>query len=101
MWKCSPTATAWVLVRFNHIDEEAAQVKRVGRRTNLVIDNADGIVRLSHVQHRLDEVLAVEAEHPSDTHNEILFEGATHGEFALELGFAINVERLVDVHPNS
>ena len=84
-----------VLVRFNHIDEKSAQVERVSRRTNLVVNDADRIVSLAHLEHRLDEVLAIEAEHPCNANNEILFKRPAHSEFALELGFSIDVERFV------
>ena len=84
-----------VLFSFVHVHEQARKVQRVGGRADLVVHHAHGIVSFAHVQHGLDKILAVQAEHPSDSHNKVLAEGIRNSKFTFELGLAVNVERLV------
>ena len=53
-----------VFFRLDHVGEELGEVGRVRRRANLVIDDGQLVVRLGELQHRLDEVLAIDAEDP-------------------------------------
>ena len=53
-----------VLLRCDHIGEQRCKVMRVGRRADLIADDGETLVLLREIQHGLDEVLAVDAEHP-------------------------------------
>ena len=54
--------------------------------------NADGVVRLSDVQHRFDKVLAVQAKDPRDTNNEVFGQQPAYGKLSGEFGSAIYVQ---------
>ena len=84
-----------VAVGLAHVDEEAGQVICIGRGSDLVVHDAHGVVGLADVQHCLNKVLAVDTEYPGDAHDEVFLQKAADGEFSLQLGLAVDVERRV------
>ena len=84
-----------VLVRFNHVDQKARKIVGVGRSSDLIGHDLQRIVRLANVQHRLDEVLAVDAEDPGNAHDEVLVQISAYRKLAFELGLTVDVQRLV------
>ena len=53
-----------VLLRCDHIGEQRCKVMCVGRRADLIANDGETLVLLREIQHGLDKVLAVDAEHP-------------------------------------
>ena len=53
-----------VLLRCDHLGEQRRKVMCVGRRADLIADDGETLVLLREIQHCLDKVLAVDAEHP-------------------------------------
>ena len=82
-----------VLLRHNHVGEQAREVARICRRADLVADDGKLLVRFGKAQHRLDEILAVFAEDPRDAHDEELFERFSRRLFAKKLRLAVDVAR--------
>ena len=80
-----------VFFRFNHIYQQHSQVKGVGWRTNLVVYYCEEFMCLSYIQHGFDEVLAVFAEYPGNTDNEIFFQSFGNSQFSGQFGFSVYV----------
>ena len=84
-----------VFFRFDHIDQQAGEVKGVGRRSDLVVDHANGIACLAGVDHGFDEVLPIEAKDPRDADDEIFFQNRADRQFSIQLALAIDVQRRI------
>lgn len=84
-----------VLLRFQHIHQQPGQVGGVGRRAHLIVDHPDGVVFFAETQHGFDKVLPVPSEYPSGTDNEILVQRIAHRQFPVQLGLAVNIQRVI------
>ena len=84
-----------VLVGFVHVNQQACQVQRVRRRADLVVNDADGIVRFANVQHRLDEVFPIQAEHPRNADDEVFLQRPADCQFTLQFRLTVDIQRLI------
>ena len=90
-----------VFLCFDHIYQEHGQVQGVGRGADLVADYPELIVGLSKIQHGLDEILAVFAEYPGDTDNEVFLQIFGNAQLTFQLGFSVYVQRFVILQSGS
>ena len=84
-----------VLVGLDHVHQQPRQVQGIGGRADLVAHHPQLVVGLAQLQHGLDEVLAVQAEHPGDPHDEILLQPGADGQLAAQLRLAVVVQGLI------
>ena len=82
-----------VFFRLQHIHQQPGQVRRVGGRTDLVIDHPEGIVVFPYFQHGLYEVVSIAPEHPGNADDEILLQQFLHRQFPVQLALAVYVQR--------
>ena len=84
-----------VLVGLDHVHQQPGQVQGIGGRADLVAHHPQLVVGLAQLEHGLDEVLAVQAEHPGDPHDEILLQRRADGQLAAQLGLAVEIQGLI------
>ena len=80
-----------VFIGFDHIHQQARQIIGVGRCADLIGYDFQGVMCLADVQHRLDEVLAVDAEYPCNPDDKILVQGLRNCKLAFQLRLSVNV----------
>ncbi len=80
-----------IFVGFDHIHQQARQIIGVGRCADLIGYDFQGVMCLADIQHRLDEVLAVDAEHPCNPDDKILVQGLRNCKLAFQLRLSVNV----------
>src|SRR5574344_178297 len=83
------------LISLPHINKKSREIISISRCTDLIRYNPHMIVSLSHVNHRLDEVLAVLSEYPRDSHNEEPVRSFGNSELSFKLGLTVIVDRRV------
>ena len=84
-----------VLLGFIHIDKQSSQIICIGRCTDLVIDHTDSIMGLAYIQHGLDEIFTVQAEHPCNADNEILLQRLAHCQLTFQLRLTVHIQRFI------
>ena len=84
-----------VFFGFIHINQQPRQIVCVRRRADLIVDHANRVVGFPDIQHRLDEILSIQAEYPRDADDEILLKRPADRQLTLELGLPIDVQRPV------
>ena len=55
-----------VFFRFSHVDQQSCQIPGVCGRSDLVIDNAEGVILSADIQHGSDKIAAVGAKDPGN-----------------------------------
>ena len=72
------------------VKELSSAVDRVS-----VVDDANGIVRFANVQHRLDEVFSIQAEHPRNADDEVFLQRPADCQFTLQFRLTVDIQWLV------
>ena len=83
-----------VLFFFQHIHQKLRQVIGIGGRADLVADDGETVVGFPQIQHGLDEVLSVYAEHPRDTDDIILIRILLYRKLSLVFTLSVHVQGL-------
>ena len=84
-----------VFVGFDHIDQEPGQVIGIGGSADLVVDDAYGVMVFASVEHRLDKVLAVDAEDPRNSDDEVFVEKGADCQLSFQFALSVDVERRI------
>jgi len=71
-----------IFITLNHIYKQKSSIKGISWRSNLVMYHAQGIDLVTHIEHGLDKNIAIFAKYPSNTNNEVLFQGFWYGQLA-------------------
>ena len=84
-----------VLIRLDHIHDEAGKIIGVCRCADLIVNNSECVMRFGQIQHGLNKVLSVRSEDPCDPQNEEFLHMLTDSDLALRLCLAVDIERLI------
>ena len=72
---------------------DVGQQIRAGGRADLVVDHAETVALAGQPQHRLGEVAAARAIHPTGAEDQVIATGSPDQLFAFQLGRAIHTQR--------
>ena len=84
-----------VLFGPDHVHQQPGEIMGISRRSDLVVDYADGIVGLSDVYHGFDKILAVQSKDPGDPDDKELLKRFCDFQFPVQLRLAVNIERRI------
>ena len=80
-----------VFVCLDHINQQSCQIVGISRRTDLIGNNGQFVVRFCHIQHGFDKVLSVFTEYPCDTNDKIFIQSGRYGKFSVQFGLAVYI----------